>query len=340
MNDFYLTLPSDSSMDLYPDNTLSTFRTHLNPTISFKHEEWEMGVASLSFPTEWYNLVGTDNKMSLKIQAWPNSPPMTTLECVGKIGESEMNCEMVRDVGGNSPEVETHLPTDNYITVEHLLKVMNVSLHELWKSSEVKDHIYRPPYRRDPDNKDLTAQEQSAEEEYQTRIKLGKAAEAKGPFASFKQDPRSKKVCFSFDHQEALNLMRMLPRISFQIEGPLVTMLGWNEKTKEIPLDQLGRQKLETKIEAPNQPQLQMAMDVFYLYSDIVEPQRVGDIMAPIVDVFRSESGYHRPSTIHYVPLKYDRMTTVGVYIRTGMGHPVPFVHGKVVVKLHFRKKQ
>lgn len=303
MSDFYLTLPSDSSMDLYPDNTLSTFRTHLNPAVSLKHDEWEVGVASLSFPKEWYNLLNTKNVIRLKFQGWTANSMQTSDSCV----------------------VETHLPTDNYISVAHLLNVLNASLHELWNSKKVRDFIYSPP--------------QAVDDSYNTRVKLAKAAESKGPYTSFKQDPQSKKVSLVIEHLAAYSLMRMLPRITLEIEGVLVTVLGWDGEIQEFYLDQLARKKMNTTIDAPNQAQLQMAMDVFYLYSDIVEPQRVGNIVAPLLDVFPSRKGYHRPSRIHYVPLKYARMTTVDMYIRTGMGNPVPFVHGKVVVKLHFRKK-
>lgn len=338
VHQFYLTLPSDSSMLLYPDNTLSTYRTHLNPPVEFDHREWEVGVAALSFPTEWYNLVDQQNRMSLTIQPLPNSPPGTAVECTGTI-QGGTTCDHKHHPNGLPAEVESQPPSDNYVTVEHLLKVLNKSLHGLWKSQEIKDHIYQTPFRRDPNNKNLTAAENIAETDYQMRTKLGKKAEERGPFLSFKQDPQSKKVSLSFDHLEAVHFLRLLPTIKFKIEGPLVTMLGWNGEIQEFSLDQLARKRDGAKIEAPNQPSVQMSNDVFYLYSDIVEPQRIGDIVAPIVDVFPSHSGYHRPSTIHYVPLKYDRMTTVGVYIRTGMGYAVPFVHGKVVVKLHFRRK-
>ena len=339
MNDFYLTLPSDSSMGMFPDNTLSTYRTYLNPPIQLNHQEWEVGVAALAFPTDWYNLTDKENKMRLKIFPWKIIPGMETIKCVSDQWLQPPDCDTVPNNDEGSTEVETHMETNTYRNVEQLLNVLNVTMHGLWKCNEIQDVIYRKPTRQDPNNKQMTPFEKSEQMEYDNRLKLANKAKVR-PYASFKLDPLSKRIYLSFDTKEAVDFMRMLPVISFEIEGPMVGMLGWSGLKQKFRFDQLCRRKDdEDRITAPFQPSVDMSFDMFYLYSDIVEPQRVGDIVAPVLDVFHSQSGYFRPSTIHYVPLKYDRLTAIGVYIRTGQGRPVPFVRGKVVAKLHFRKK-
>ena len=55
MSDFYLTLPSDSSMDYFPDNTLTEFRVKLPHTIHLSGD-WEVGLAEISYPVNWSNI--------------------------------------------------------------------------------------------------------------------------------------------------------------------------------------------------------------------------------------------------------------------------------------------
>ena len=55
MSDFYLTLPSDSSMDYFPDNTMTEFRVKLPHTIHLSGD-WEVGLAEISYPVNWSNI--------------------------------------------------------------------------------------------------------------------------------------------------------------------------------------------------------------------------------------------------------------------------------------------
>ncbi len=55
MTHFYLTLPSNSSQQFFPDNTLTEFTTKLPSTIQLKNE-WEVGLAEIMFPRSWYTI--------------------------------------------------------------------------------------------------------------------------------------------------------------------------------------------------------------------------------------------------------------------------------------------
>ena len=55
MSDFYLTLPSNSSMDVYPDNTLTRYQTKLPHRIELEGR-WEVGLVELQYPHNWYNV--------------------------------------------------------------------------------------------------------------------------------------------------------------------------------------------------------------------------------------------------------------------------------------------
>ena len=44
MNSFFLTLPSDSSMCMFPSNTQCCFKIHLPKTIHIDKEDWEVAL--------------------------------------------------------------------------------------------------------------------------------------------------------------------------------------------------------------------------------------------------------------------------------------------------------
>jgi len=56
MSRFYLTLPSNSSMDYYPQNTVAQYTTKLNSSIELDGE-WEVGLTEISFPFSIENVV-------------------------------------------------------------------------------------------------------------------------------------------------------------------------------------------------------------------------------------------------------------------------------------------
>ena len=52
---FYLTLPSNSSLGIFPDNKTTRYRVKLPQTIDFEGNR-EVGLYSLSYPNTWYTL--------------------------------------------------------------------------------------------------------------------------------------------------------------------------------------------------------------------------------------------------------------------------------------------
>jgi hypothetical protein len=52
---FYLTLPSNSSLDFFPDNTLTHYHTKLPQDINL-NGNWEAGLVEIQYPHMWYNV--------------------------------------------------------------------------------------------------------------------------------------------------------------------------------------------------------------------------------------------------------------------------------------------
>ena len=83
----------------------------------------------------------------------------------------------------------------------------------------------------------------------------------------------------------------------------------------------------------------------FYVYSDIVTAQIVGDVQVPLLRIVKVEGRdgeiisrhYDRPQ---YLPVARQSFQTVNVELRLNSGDFVPFERGKVIVVLHFRMRQ
>ena len=56
MSRFYLTLPSNSSMDYYPNNTVAQYTTKLNRVIELD-DDWEIGLTEISIPSHVHNVI-------------------------------------------------------------------------------------------------------------------------------------------------------------------------------------------------------------------------------------------------------------------------------------------
>ena len=52
---FYITLPSNASLGIFPDNKMTSYRVKLPHTIN-SYGEWEVGLYSISYPNTWYTL--------------------------------------------------------------------------------------------------------------------------------------------------------------------------------------------------------------------------------------------------------------------------------------------
>ena len=103
---FYLWLPSNSSMDVFPSNTLSEYRVQLPQTIQLAGE-WEVALTEIQYPHSWNNVHDRFwNRFYIK-----------------------------RDV---VPEVEVYIiPPGHYPSVESIIKTMN----DLIQNSIFKDDV-------------------------------------------------------------------------------------------------------------------------------------------------------------------------------------------------------
>lgn len=56
MESFYLTLPSNSSKSIFPENKLNSYKVKLPRLLPISQGKWEVGLSEIQFPKSWYNL--------------------------------------------------------------------------------------------------------------------------------------------------------------------------------------------------------------------------------------------------------------------------------------------
>jgi len=125
-------------------------------------------------------------------------------------------------------------------------------------------------------------------------------------------------------------------RQNFRLSPAMQRLLGF--KKNKFTLD------LGDKLVGVVPPDFTEGLTSMYVYCDVIDPVVVGDCRVqllrtlpfshkPNVDVFN-----HVFSNPLYTPLQKKHFGTLEVNIMTDTGQPVPFVDGKSIVVLHFRR--
>ena len=73
MDGFHLTLPSDGSMETFPDNTLAHCKTRLPQPLDFTEGEWEVGLTKMLYPTFLENISKDEAFLDLLIPFEPQT---------------------------------------------------------------------------------------------------------------------------------------------------------------------------------------------------------------------------------------------------------------------------
>ena len=113
------------------------------------------------------------------------------------------------------------------------------------------------------------------------------------------------------------------------------SMVGFDEKELEIAKN----------TEAPLPVDLEAGFHTMYLYTDIVEPQLVGDSKVSLLKVVKCSGEFGENVNVsfpnlQYVPVSVKSFETIEIDIKDDTQEKVPFEFGKVIVTLHFRQRR
>ncbi len=68
---FYIMLPCNPSLSVYPENRISSYTTRLAKTINLKGE-WQLDLAEIEYPKSWYTFKDDDGFFSINTAPAPH----------------------------------------------------------------------------------------------------------------------------------------------------------------------------------------------------------------------------------------------------------------------------
>jgi hypothetical protein len=304
-----MTLPSNSSMNYYPENTLSNYVTKLPQLFDFDGS-WEVGLSEVLFPISWPTVKA--NEIAMRILIWHKNPE---------------NNQYVRDEW-----VTISPPPGHYESPDILVKQINAKIERVEYRKNLARFLYNDISKKITvrfDEKALSetiilmskpmAELLGFEWETKTRQKR----DVKPPTESGGDEP---------------GISRKRRQVEDEIKDYLLVRAGDSDMVALGPEDALS-------YTASGVCDLQRGFYSLFVYCDIVEPVVVGDVKAPLLRVVNI-SGKEGSTisriyqNIQYVPILRKQFDTIEIDIRSDFGQKVAFERGKVIVVLHFRRRK
>jgi hypothetical protein len=139
MSHMYLTLPSNSSTNYYPDNTLTHYVTKLHSAMNLSGE-WEVALSEIHFPRSWYTIEKTGATFTAECTLpWRGTAlsPLIPLNAV----DASIQTPQMREYS-----LEMKLQGGYYENMQDLVKELNaVMTKEFADLSQKNLHEFIPP---------------------------------------------------------------------------------------------------------------------------------------------------------------------------------------------------
>ena len=309
---FTISLPSDASRDVYPDNKISNYKTQLSQSIPLDQGEWEVGLVDIHYPTNWIN-----------------------------VNKDEMVGQLMTVPGS---WVKFSVPEGHYSDAQTFLKVLDGIL-----KSKSNNYIYLKKNVNaeiDKEYEDPVTVEIASDPNTNRRsvVKFSKPlAAVLGLFDKIMFVDQSLHLPLTGKKPSDRGLVKRRGR-----SGRLLRVHGII--TRYLKESWTGHKARKTIYSLPRAVDLRRGFKMFYIYSDIIEYRHVGDTMANLLSVFTPESKKKNRDNemVHkeffypdYISIRkgMSYLNTIQIMVTDEMGRAVSFTHGKVLVQLHFRKK-
>lgn len=148
---FFIMLPSNASMNLYPDNKTSKFKINLPNTLNLDMAKWEVGLSEFQFQHSWYNVREGRNKvvkqfLKLNTKEMNRLFQISHLPAADKKGEKEKtrkrtapSAEKLIDVSMQYSR-DIVIPPGHYSSVNEIIK--QLILNDSTKAWRKIDYTY------------------------------------------------------------------------------------------------------------------------------------------------------------------------------------------------------
>ena len=323
---FYLTLPSDGSMATFPNNTVAQFKTLLPQTIDLTDGEWEVGLTELMYASS-----------------------------VKNISEEEAFFDLLI-----THQFSAHIKDPNHFKINrfHMEKIHSTSLS---KCFTLVDWAYS--YLRNQAN----AGDDLKMDVFRVHFRPGPYIHPKALTSEINEglERCMIKIWKTLGHPDQQTNMRLVyyeefDRIEYQYNGKLLRnknpfcvrfplslayKLGFGRKTVPPLNSENMTTWLNVSYLAPNTIDLYENLKQMYVYCDVIEPQMVGSNALKLLRVVPVNASHQdqrqakwEPVRAEYLRLSKKYFDSIEIQIRTPLGTVMPFISGKTILKLHFKK--
>lgn len=361
-----ITLPSNSSEEYYPNNTLTTYRTHLATPIQVEIEH-EVALSEIAVPTEW-SCVTKYDKIILVILRSLYSNAEANYQRTNNLKTSDVDWTYIPEAlttyepdaydGGRPRGLdESKIGPDEIQHLDIPAVIKSVNAYDKIHPSESKDgkpllffdmdaSVFSLAFRM---QQTITKQvhypleypglykDNAAFVEDLNDLMLADVEPKDNNFLTeaFRKDPARNKI-IRYIASSGRTIIKPPRHCVLRLTANLAHILGFEQQTAFFA---------ETK--SP------VSMDVFgdihslYVYSDIIETRAVADKMAQllrVVSVDRTRKGGSVETVsfrnLQYFPMRTSSVGDILVYLRDRAGRPIPFLRGEVTVSLLLRPKE
>ena len=359
---FYVTLPSNASMDFYPTNKISQYRTKLPKSISLSHQ-WEVGLCELIFPANWYNVVEGGNTITFfrqkgKVKIRGQVHQLEVEKGFLNIHDflQEMEYVLMRYVETGDTDVFSYPYDKVVIRLPRKIKKMvlndhlayalgftygNIEQSAAGNKKPIKNFMGKNKYIFTVETKD---EEVVLQNDIETKFSIPEAHYDSPEMLlnlfntvmnSVLRLPKLKNKGFLLNKEKKIVEVKLpFDGIEITLDAPLAALLGFNKRifsgtktiTGEFPYD------------------VKNSFYSLFVYTDIIQSQMIGDTYAKLLQVTPAPQRTntiisHTFNPIQYVALERHKFETIEIAIRNSAGDLVPFTTGLSIVKLHFRPK-
>ena len=331
--DFYISLPSNASMDRYPHNAIHHYKVKLPIPLTLERRKWEVAVSELYVPVSWHNIRPPFNWFQLEMEM------RKTITIHHKDGTVEQ--KITEEVVKHNPVT---IQAGVYSSVD-LIQTLNQGMKQI-----IEEGIQQGHYDEMQENGD--------------RI-VTKRDYPRGLLEfHLKEDGHVVFVAASHHYKTWVSLPEEL--IQFLGFTQIAIESIYKRDLHPIPekkirvgmLDNLMREKKErdeqNRIHHRNFSEMtsrdpachQCGFDVLHVYSPLVEDRVLGDTMGPLLSqvpvshhMLQDSMVHQSPQNREYLGLRHSTFDHIEIYIMDDAGQKVPFLYGKAIVTLHFRPR-
>ena len=122
-NQFFVVLPSNSSMEVFPDNKTASYKVILPEELQLDRERFEVGLSEIQFPVTWYNIRNGRNIIKKTIRDITIEEKKLTLPVDHSIVEDG---EKTTSSGIYSLSYDISIPAGHYSSPQEIIDILEM----------------------------------------------------------------------------------------------------------------------------------------------------------------------------------------------------------------------